>query len=134
MVGLLNGSGIAAFADKSGFEIEASWFDAVVVISVSGALDLRTSPELTAAVELAANMALTAVIVDLTGVDFLASTGMNVLVAAHRDITPATGFGVVAHGPVTRRPLVLLGLDKLIACIRPVMRHFSRSVKHSASG
>jgi anti-sigma B factor antagonist len=115
MAGVLNGSGIAAPADKGGFAVEESWFASVIVLSVSGALDLLTAPHMVDAIGAAVNQAPTGVIVDLSKVEFLASTGMNVLVSAHRQITPATGFGVVADGPVTGRPLKLLGLDRLLS-------------------
>ncbi|MCX5042415.1 STAS domain-containing protein [Aldersonia sp. NBC_00410] len=53
-----------------------------------------------------------AVMVDLTGVEFLASTGMTVLIATHEQIGRFARFAVVADGPVVGRPLRLVGLDK----------------------
>lgn len=55
-----------------------------------------------------------AVIVDLSGVDFLASAGMGVLAAAHDQACPTAGFAVVANGPATSRPLKLVGLAEVI--------------------
>jgi anti-sigma B factor antagonist len=115
MAGHLNGSDIAAPADKGGFGARETWFDTVVVISVSGALDLLTAPVLVEMTDVAVTQVPAGVIVDLSKVDFLASAGMNVLVAIHRKLTPSTRFGVVADSPVTSRPLKMLGLDKLIA-------------------
>ncbi len=51
-------------------------------------------------------------------VDFLGSAGMNALVSAYHAFTPAARFAVVADGPVTRRPLILIGLDKVLDIYR----------------
>jgi anti-sigma B factor antagonist len=118
MAGLLNDSGVAAFADEGGFKLDETWHHHVVVISVSGALDLLTAPQLDEAIDSAVSKSPSGVIVDLAKVDFLASAGMNTFVAAHLRLTPACQFGVVADGPVTGRPLKLLGLDKVINVYR----------------
>ena len=55
-----------------------------------------------------------AVVVDLSAVEFLASAGMGVLVAAHEDLTPAIRFAVVADGPATSRPLKLVGIADVV--------------------
>ena len=57
----------------------------------------------------------TALIIDLTRVDFLASIGMNLLVATRDEIAPTTRFGVVADGPATSRPMKIIGIDTMIA-------------------
>ena len=53
-------------------------------------------------------------IVDLTDVDFLASAGMQVLVAANEDAGPDTRLVVVADGPATSRPLKITGITDFI--------------------
>jgi anti-anti-sigma factor len=94
------------------FEVRASRgdYDGVVVLAVLGDLDAVTSPELTEEIskELAGNP--TALIVDLSEVDFLASAGMAALAAAQA-MSGSTRFGVVAAGPATGRPLRLVGMD-----------------------
>ncbi|MDT5067556.1 MAG: anti-sigma factor antagonist, partial [Mycobacterium sp.] len=62
----------------------------------------------------------TGVIVDLTDVKFLASAGMSVLVTAHEEIAAKAGFGVVADGPATSRPMRLVGLDRTITLYRTI--------------
>lgn len=94
--------------------ISEEWIGRSVVISVSGVLDMLTSPELEASISLALNKAPSAIIVDLTDVDFLASAGMGVLVAARDQADPDVRFGVVAYGPATSRPLTLVGLADMI--------------------
>jgi anti-sigma B factor antagonist len=115
MAGQLNGSEIAASANEGGFGVDEIWFDSVVVVAVSGALDLLTAPALVDAINAATQKSPTGIIVDLAKVDFLASTGMNVLVATHRALSPTTRFAVVADSPMTSRPLKLLGLDTLLS-------------------
>jgi anti-anti-sigma factor len=100
------------------FALAESWIGRTVVVSVSGDLDMLTAPELDEAIRTAAGQEPAAVIVDLSSVDFLASAGMNLLIAAHRDIAPAAGFGVVADGPSTGRPLKLIGFHTMIALYR----------------
>lgn len=84
------------------------------VISVTGTLDALTSPQLERAVAASMQKKPSAVVVDLSGVDFLASAGMAVLVAAREKADGHLGFGVVAEGPATSRPLRLVGLAELI--------------------
>ncbi len=86
----------------------------VSVVAVTGTLDMLTAPQLEAAIAAAAAAAPQAVVVDLGAVDFLASAGMGLLVAAHGDLTPTVGFAVVADGPATSRPLKLVGIADVV--------------------
>jgi anti-sigma B factor antagonist len=96
------------------FDVAESWVGRVAVLSLTGELDMLTAPQLERAIAGAATKAPAAMIVDLTGVTFLASAGLNVLVAAYLDITRSAQFGVVADGVVVRRPLQLTGLDTVV--------------------
>jgi anti-sigma B factor antagonist len=96
------------------FDITATWIECVVVISLTGELDMLTAPRFEQAIACAARNAPVAMIVDLTKVKFLASAGLNVLVAAYHELTPSAGFGVVADGVVVRRPLQLTGIDTVV--------------------
>ena len=95
--------------------IEEFWTGRMVVVSVTGDLDLLTTPQLDHAIRSAMRTEPTALIIDLTRVDFLASIGMNLLVATRDEIAPTTRFGVVADGPATSRPMKLIGIDTMIA-------------------
>lgn len=75
---------------------------------------MLTSPLLEASITTSLKKNPTAVIVDLTDVDFLASAGMGVLVAAREQAASDIRFGVVASGPATSRPLTLIGLADII--------------------
>lgn len=101
-------------SSPSGCVVGEEWVGRVVVVSVSGVVDMLTSPDLEQSITTSLAKNPTALIVDLTGVEFLASAGMGVLVAAHDQATPEIGFGVVADGPVTSRPLKLVGIADIV--------------------
>lgn len=107
-------------AENCHVHVTTLWVDRVVVLSVAGDVDMLTAPVLADAIVNAAGQSPAGVIVDLTHVDFLASAGMCVLVSAHDVIAGQAEFGVVADGPVTRRPMTLIGLDDVIALYRTV--------------
>jgi anti-anti-sigma factor len=96
------------------FAITESWVERVVVLSLTGELDMLTAPGVETAIASATSKEPSAVIVDLTKVRFLASAGMSVIVAAYLDITPTAQFGIVADGVAVRRPLKLTGIDTLV--------------------
>jgi anti-sigma B factor antagonist len=104
--------------EDDGLDVAETWIARVVVIAVAGDVDMLTVPRLEDAINSALRREPTALIVDLSRVQFLASAGMNLLVAAHREITPTTWFGVVADGPATSRPMKLIGIDNIVAVYR----------------
>jgi anti-sigma B factor antagonist len=114
MTELLGGEA-AIFPERDELTIEEFWTGRMVVVAVAGDLDILTTPQLDRALHSAMRARPSALIVDLTRVDFLASVGMNLLVAAHHKITPTARFGVVADGPATSRPMKLIGIDSVIA-------------------
>ena len=81
----------------------------ISVVAVSGTVDMITAPKLEAAIGSAATSEPSAIVVDFTAVEFLASAGMGVLVATHGDLAPAVKLVVGADGPATSRPLKLVG-------------------------
>ena len=99
---------------RAGCALREQWIGRSVVIAVSGVLDMLTSPQLEVSLAASLRMNPSAIIVDLAEVDFLASAGMSVLVAARNQADSNIGFGVVADGPATSRPLELVGLTDLI--------------------
>ncbi len=86
----------------------------ISVIAVSGTVDMITAPKLEAAIGSAATGEPSAIVVDFTEVEFLASAGMGVLVATHGDLAPAVKLVVVADGPATSRPLKLVGIAEVV--------------------
>ena len=88
--------------------------DRTVVVSVSGVVDMLTSPQVEASIVGALEKKPAALIIDLTDGDFLASAGMGVLVAARDRVPEGAGFAVVADVPAPSRPLKLVGLADVI--------------------
>ena len=86
----------------------------VVVATVSGEVDMLTAPSLRAVVT--AELADCAVLViDLSGVSFLGSAGLAVLVeAAQQAERRQAALRVVATGRTVRRPLEITGLDEVL--------------------
>lgn len=94
--------------------IGEEWVGRVAVLSVSGVVDMLTAPQLEEAISASLSQTPTALVVDLTDVEFLASAGMGVLVGAHDQLPADVKFGVVADGPVTSRPLKLVGIADIV--------------------
>jgi anti-sigma B factor antagonist len=94
--------------------INDEWRGSAVVLSCAGVIDMLTAPELEQRIDDALAQNPTALIVDLTLVDFFASRGMGVLIATKDRCAPAVGFAVVAEGPVTHRPMALMGLTDVL--------------------
>jgi anti-sigma B factor antagonist len=115
MGGLFGGDALLCPPPDGRLDIGETQAGRVVVIAVAGELDMLTAPQLDDAIHSALRKEPTALVVDLTRVDFLGSVAMNLLVGTHREITPTTRFGVVADGPATSRPIKKIGLDSVIA-------------------
>jgi anti-sigma B factor antagonist len=84
--------------------------DRAVVVAPQGAVDLLTAPRLESAVAEALAARPSLLVIDLTGVEFLASIGLTVLVKARRDADRGTALRVVATG-APRRAISVTGLD-----------------------
>lgn len=84
------------------------------MLSVTGDVDALTAPGLQQAVTRAVATGPRALIADLTGVEYLGSAGMSVLIVAHEEMAHASGFAIVADGRATSRPLQIIGLTKLV--------------------
>jgi len=76
----------------------------VDVLSVEGEIDVATAPRLLAALNDAVSEAVRSVIIDLTSVGFMDSTGLALLINAHRRLSRRDkGFAVVCPaGPLWR--------------------------------
>lgn len=86
--------------------------DGVAVLSIGGEIDLVTAPALEEAIGGVVAENPTALVIDLSGVEFLGSVGLKILAATYEKLGNSAEFGVVARGPATRRPIHLTGLDK----------------------
>lgn len=82
------------------------------VVSAAGEIDLVTAPALDQVIGAVLAEGPSALVIDLSAVEFLGSVGLKILAATYEKLGQSAGFGVVARGPATRRPIHLTGLDK----------------------
>ncbi|BBX52430.1 MULTISPECIES: STAS domain-containing protein [Mycobacteriaceae] len=108
-------TGAEGAAASSNCVVTERWVDRVAVVSVSGVVDMLTSPQLETAIDTALDQRPAGVVVDFTDVEFLASAGMGVLVAAHDKAGSDVTLRVVADGPATSRPLKLVGIADIVS-------------------
>lgn len=109
----MNAQGDSSATPEANFDIGEQRTGDVTVISVRGAIDMLTAPQLADGIRAAVGESPRVVIVNMTDVDFLASAGMQVLVAAKEEVG-ATRLVVVADGPATSRPLKITGITDFI--------------------
>ena len=98
-------------APLGGFRVTRSQDGGKVVLEVAGDVDTVTAPELVRAAEEALSAAPPVLVVDLTGVEFLASPGLTALLTINQQAPPATSVRIVAAGRATLRPIQLTGLE-----------------------
>jgi anti-sigma B factor antagonist len=92
--------------------------EGVELLLVEGELDIATAPRLISALNGAVQEALRSLVVDLSRVDFMDSTGLALLINAHRRLTRRSkGFAVVCPpGPLRRVFEVTDMVDTLRVC------------------
>lgn len=91
--------------------------EGVLVVRIGGELDLLTVPDLRAGVASATERTTGPVVIDLTGVGFLSSAGLQLLVSVNTDLAAehrTLGLVTGDNRPVVR-PLQVTGLDQLLA-------------------
>lgn len=88
-----------------------------IVLALTGELDLATSPVLERELNQAfASTDREPVVIDLGALEFMDSTGLNVLVRAHqRADDSARRFGLIRGRPQVQRLLTLTGVSERIA-------------------
>jgi anti-anti-sigma factor len=103
------------------FSVEASKELRGTVLTVTGELDLASSPALEQELQRAREGGAELVVVDLRELEFMDSTGLNVLVKAHHEAQESgRRFGLVRGTAQVQRLLSLTGLeDRLIIVDAP---------------
>jgi anti-sigma B factor antagonist len=86
--------------------------EGAVVVSLAGELDLYNAPVLRTALLAECAAAPDRLVVDLTGVEFIDSTALGVLIEARRRLGRTDAFVLAAPGMETRRALRISGLDQ----------------------
>lgn len=101
---------------QSHFQVEVRNSDDATVISVSGELDLASSPALEEELERVAQSNAQLVVVDLRNLEFMDSTGLSVLVRAHqRAEENGRRLGLVNGSQQVQRLLTLTGVADRLA-------------------
>ena len=88
------------------------------IVALAGEIDLYTAPRLQS--ELAAALASgdpARLVVDMSAVEFCDSTGMNVLLAAHRRASEQGGSLELAGPPAVRKILQVTGLETVFTVL-----------------
>ncbi|HWC38071.1 MAG TPA: STAS domain-containing protein [Acidimicrobiales bacterium] len=99
------------------FQITESFDGRSTVLSVQGELDMATAPELRTALARLANRKCD-VVVDLSRVTFMDSSGIRVLLDAHQSMVRVDGrFALGAASRAVTRALKLTQLDQVIPTI-----------------
>ena len=85
------------------------------VLALAGEIDLYTAPRLQSELTSVLSAGKSAqIVVDMSGVEFCDSTGMNVLLAAHRVATERGGeLSLAAPRPAVRKILEVTGLQSV---------------------
>lgn len=97
------------------FKVEAETDGDLHTVMVHGELDQGTAPELRGVLGSALGAASASVLVDLSGCDFIDSTGLSLLVEAKRRLgEEERGFGVCCPDADVRRLLELTGIDAAV--------------------
>src|ERR1700752_1847433 len=111
-------SGLPPQSDKDDFNAHESLVDGLVVVSVSGSVDMLTAPRFTESLDSALAKKPKGLIVALSRVEFPGSAGITVLMKTRDSPGDSPPFCVVADGPATHRPLTLLGINEMMCLCR----------------
>ena len=95
------------------FGVEVVNANGRAIVSVHGEIDLCCGPAIRDALS-AAQQDSPDVIVDLSGVTFMDSTGLNALIGAYRRAPEGGSLAVVGAPPAVRRVFDLTGLSELL--------------------
>ncbi|MGW6891064.1 STAS domain-containing protein [Streptomyces chartreusis] len=104
-------------AARPGLSIEHTAVDGIQVIALRGEIDHAVTGELTEALLSYGRVTPPRTVVDLSGVTFMDSSGINALIAAHQGMSDAQGWLRIAGAQASvLRVLELVGLDQVIGC------------------
>lgn len=96
-------------------QVSTSTVESATVVAATGELDLHTAPDLDRALKQATQDQASLLVVDLSGVDFMDSTGLSTIVAA---VAAARGYGgkiaVVATSAKIMKVFTLTGVDQQV--------------------
>ncbi|MER7897705.1 STAS domain-containing protein [Streptomyces sp. NPDC096046] len=110
-------------AARPGLSIDHTTIDDIRVVTLRGEIDHTVTSELTEALLSHGSVTRPRTVMDLSGVTFMDSSGINVLIAAHQALGDAQGWLRMAGAQDSvLRVLQLVGLDQVIGCHPTVER------------
>lgn len=102
-------------------QVSTSKAGPATLVSASGELDLHTAPDLDAELAKATSAQDGLLVVDLSGVDFMDSTGLSTIVTA---VAAARGYGgevrVIATSDKIKKVFTLTGVDQQVGLFSSV--------------
>lgn len=99
-----------------GLSVVVTATDGIRLLTLSGEIDHHTGDQLRQALDVS-DAAHPHVVMDMRGVTFMDSSGINILISAHRAVTAADGWLRLAGPPDSvLRVLQLTGVDGVIDC------------------
>jgi anti-anti-sigma factor len=108
--------------------------DDTVVVTVRGHLDVDSAPALLSALDTALERPVPRIVVDLSGVEFCDSTGLNAFVIGHNRVMHAGGWlRLAAPNDWVRRLLRTVGLSKQLGVYPSVADALATADGHGAS-
>ncbi len=90
--------------------------DGVTVVRVVGEIDHASAGPLIETLDLDALSNQPRLVIDMRGVSFMDSSGINVLLAAHHDLAPAGWLRLAGVRDSVLRTLKIVGVDTVIPC------------------
>lgn len=93
----------------------------IPVVTVAGEIDVFTASEFKSAINKAANAGAANLVVDLTDVSYMDSSGFGVLLGATKRMRPrGGGINLVGCNPAIERMLVITNLDTIFGMFKSV--------------
>lgn len=102
------------------FKVQSETLDGVRVIAVQGELDLNTAPQLEESLDVALGSEGSTLVIDLSGCEFIDSTGIALIVRAWQQLNHVTNgekrgrFALCCVSDQVRRLLDITGLESSI--------------------
>ncbi|MEC3980569.1 STAS domain-containing protein [Amycolatopsis sp. H20-H5] len=112
--------------DGAELDLSLRWQDEVAIVTAAGEIDLLTAPEWAEVVADAASSTPRLLVLDLTGVTFLSSAGLQVIASASQNPAVAA-TRVVAEARAVTRAITLTGLDRWV----PIHAHLDSALTRS---
>jgi anti-sigma B factor antagonist len=104
------GYAVSTTAERRSMEVEATQMQSVPVFSITGEIDHSNAATLSEAVEIPLTRGESVILLDLTGVDYIDSGGVSVLLSTVRRLRNRGWLGVINPNSNVRRLLEIVGL------------------------